>query len=96
MTERETLQHRKRELNILKPSKEAKMISPGRMLKNFLPTFEFTTVPVIVSDTFITPDRMPVATSSDIFVIFFTLIIITTIYNNPYSFHFSLHSDYTG
>lgn len=59
--------------DLLNPSKEASTISPGRRLKNFLPALEFTIEPVMKPDTFTTPERIPVATSSDIFVSFLTL-----------------------
>lgn len=49
------------------------MTSPGRSPKNFLPTFEFTTELVKKPETFTTPERIPVATFSDIFVTLFTL-----------------------
>lgn len=58
---------------LLNPSKEARTISPGRRLKNFLPTVEFTIELVKNPDTLTTPERIPRATSSDIFVSFFTL-----------------------
>lgn len=49
------------------------MISPGRSLKNLFPGTEFTIALVKNPDTFTTPESSPVATFSDIFVIFFTL-----------------------
>lgn len=61
---------------ILNPSKEARMISPGRRLKNFCPTLEFATELVKNPETFTTPDSNPVATDSDIFVNFLTLQIL--------------------
>lgn len=59
--------------NILNPSNEARTISPGNRLKNFLPTFEFTIELVKNPETLTTPERTPVATFSDIFVSFLTL-----------------------
>ena len=56
--------------NILNPSNEARTISPGNRLKNFLPTFEFTIELVKNPETLTTPERTPVATFSDIFVNF--------------------------
>ena len=58
---------------VLNPSKDARTISPGRRLKNFLPTVEFTIELVKNPETFTTPERIPVATFSDIFVNFLTL-----------------------
>lgn len=55
------------------PSNEARTISPGRRLKNFCPTLEFATVLVKKPETFTTPESIPVATFSDIFVICLTL-----------------------
>ena len=57
----------------LNPSKEARTISPGRRLKNFLPTVELTIELVKNPDTLTTPESIPFATFSDIFVSFFTL-----------------------
>ena len=62
-----------RRKNLLNPSKEARTISPGRRLKNFLPTLEFTIELVKNPDTLTTPERIPVATFSDILVNFLTL-----------------------
>lgn len=59
--------------NLLKPSRVASTISPGRRLKNFFPTLEFTIELVKKPDTFTTPDRTPFATFSDIFVSVLTL-----------------------
>ena len=56
------------------PSREARTISPGRRLKNFFPGLEFTTELVTNPATFNAPDKTPVATFSDIFVTFFTLL----------------------
>ena len=59
--------------HLLNPSKEARTISPGIRLKNFLPTLEFTIGLVKNPETFTTPVRIPRATPSDIFVNFLTL-----------------------
>lgn len=59
--------------DILNPSKDARTISPGRRLKNFLPTVEFVIELVKNPETFKTPERIPEATFSDLFVIFLTL-----------------------
>jgi len=59
--------------DILNPSNDASITSPGRKLKNFFPAFEFTTEPVKIPDTFTTPERKPVATFSVILVTLLTL-----------------------
>lgn len=58
----------------LNPSKEARTISPGRRLKNFFPIEEFTMELVKNPDTLTTPERIPRATFSVVFVNFLTLI----------------------
>uniref|UniRef100_A0A2P2J9N4 Uncharacterized protein n=1 Tax=Rhizophora mucronata TaxID=61149 RepID=A0A2P2J9N4_RHIMU len=60
--------------NLLNPSKEARTISPGNRLKNFLPALEFTIELVKNPETFTTPERIRTATFSDIFVNFLTLL----------------------
>lgn len=68
------------------PSKEARTISPGMRLKNFLPTAEFTIELVKNPDTLMTPERIPRATFSDIFVSFLTLQNVETTMS-IYHFH---------
>lgn len=71
----------------LNPSNEARTISPGRRLKNFWPTLELTIELVKNPDTLTTPERIPAATSSDIFVNFLTLNIYTIKGYTPSSLH---------
>lgn len=61
--------------DLLNPSKEARRISPGNRLKNFFPALEFTIELVTSPETLTTPERIPVATFSDILVNLFTLEI---------------------
>jgi hypothetical protein len=61
--------------HLLNPSKEARITSPGNRLKNFLPALEFTIGLVTDPETLTTPERIPTATFSDIFVKFFALQI---------------------
>lgn len=65
--------------DLLNPSKEARMISPGKRLKNFCPTLELTIEFVKNPDTLTTPERIPVATFSDLLVNFLTLKFANTI-----------------
>lgn len=64
-------------INILNPSRDARTISPGRRLKNFLPAFVLATELVKNPETFTTPERTPVATFSVIFVTLLALHKIT-------------------
>lgn len=65
--------------NLLNPSKEASTISPGRRLKNFLPALEFATELAKNPETLTTPESIPFAIFSDIFVNFFTLELFQTL-----------------
>lgn len=65
--------------DLLNPSKEARMISPGKRLKNFCPTLELTIELVKNPDTLTTPERIPVATFSDLLVNFLTLKFANTL-----------------
>lgn len=60
-------------INILNPSRDARTISPGSRLKNFLPTFEFVTELVRNPVTLTTPERTPFATFSVILLTLLTL-----------------------
>lgn len=64
---------------LLNPSRDARMISPGKRPKNFFPAFEFATEPVMNPETLTTPERTPVATFSVICVTLLTLYTETAI-----------------
>ena len=59
---------------LLNPSRDARMISPGKRPKNFFPAFELATELVMSPETLTTPERTPVATFSVICVTLLTLL----------------------
>lgn len=64
---------------LLNPSRDARIISPGKRPRNFFPAFEFATEPVIYPETLTTPERTPVATFSVICVTLLALYIETAL-----------------